>query len=176
MGGGDEGGGGLFSGDKPEGNQLLTAEPGSYDSDDDDESEDDDYADISSLSIDDPDAPIKAQQNISKTKTTSRGPGKTHMPDFGKMVSHGRTQDSMRRPYGDEYLKPAFEGIDYSEDDTYEYKATVRPAMTPEMRSVFKSLVNILGPQGGVLLSEANDNEGNEFSLDEYDAGEIDES
>ena len=98
------------------------------------------------------------------------------MPDFKKMVTHGRSQDSMKRPYGDDYLRPAFEGMDYTEGDSYSYKATSRPAMTPEMKSVFKSLVNILGPQGGVLLSEAEKNERRENSLEEYEAGEIDES
>ena len=92
------------------------------------------------------------------------------------MVTHGRSQDSMRKPFGDDYLRPAFEGKDYEEDDSYSYKATLRPAMTPEMKSVFKSLVNILGPKGGVLLSEAEENEGKQISLDKYDAGEIDES
>jgi len=175
-GGGEGGGGGdLFSSDVPKGEQLLTATPGSYEDDEDDD-EDDDFVDLSQLSITDPDAPIKAQSNIDKTTKSSRGPATTHMPDFLKMVSNKRPQDSMRRPYGDDYLKPAFEGIDYDEDDTYDRRATVRPAMTPEMRSVFKSLVNILGPQGGVLLSEAEQNEGKQISLDEYDAGEIDES
>ncbi len=174
-GGGDEGGG-LFSADIPDGEQLLTALPGEYPADDDDDEEEDDFVDISSLSITDPDAPIKAQSTISKAGSSSRGPATTHMPDFRKMVTNKRPQDSMRKPYGDDYLRPAFEGIDYVEDDTYTYKPTVRPAMTPEMRSVFKSLVNILGPKGGVLLSEAEQNEGKEISLDEYDAGDIDES
>ena len=176
-GGGDEGGG-LFSGDVTDGEQLLTANPGSYTSEDDDEDDedDDDFVDLSKLSILDPDAPIKAQSTIDRSQKSSRGPATTHMPDFKKMVTHQRSQDSMRRPYGDDYLRPAFEGIDYSDDDTYDKRATVRPAMTPEMKSVFKSLVNILGPQGGVLLSEAEDNEGKQISLDEYDAGEIDES
>ena len=179
-GGGDEGGGDLFSGDVPRGETLLTAEPSREKNrdrdDDDDDDDDDDFISISKLSIDDPDAPLKAQQTISKSNSTSGGPLKTHMPDFKTMVTHGRSQDSMRRPYGDDYLKPAFEGIDHDEDDSYVYKASPRPVMTPEMRSVFKSLVNILDPKGGVLLSEAEKNEGNVVSLDEYDAGEIDES
>ncbi len=175
--GGEEGGGGLFSADVPEGEQLLTAIPSSGKSlEDDSEEEDDDFADVDHLSILDPDAPIKAQNRISKYDSPKRGPAKTHMPDFKKMVTHGRSQDSMRRPYGDDYAKTAFEGIDYDEGDSYSYKATSRPAMTPEMKSVFKSLVNILGPQGGVLLSEAEKNEGRENSLEEYEAGEIDES
>ena len=82
----------------------------------------------------------------------------------------------MRRPYGDQYLRPAFEGTDVSKGDTYDYRTNLRPAMTPEMRSVFSSLVNILSPKGGVLLSEAEENEGKHISLDKYDAGEIDES
>ena len=178
-GGEEAGGGGLFSGDVPAGDQLLTADPSrniDY-SDDSEDEEDDDFVDTSKLSVNDPDAPLKAQQNISKaSKNTSRGPLTTHMPDFKTMVTHGRSQDSLRRPYGDDYLKPAFEGMDYDEGNSYVYKAQPRPVMTPEIRSVFKSLVNILDPKGGVLLSEAKENEGNEISLDEYDAGEIDES
>lgn len=180
-GGGGEEGGGLFSGDKPSGEQLLTAEPvgnnKSQKTDEEEDEEDDDFIDISKLSISDPDAPLKAQQKISKyDSSSSRGPLKTHMPDFKTMVTHGRSQDSMRRPYGDDYLKPTFEGTDYDERDSYVHKASSRPAMTPEMKSVFKSLVNILDPKGGVLLKEAEQNEGKQISLDKYEAGEIDES
>ena len=48
--------------------------------------------------------------------------------------------------------------------------------MTPEMRSAMRSLSSILTPEGGVLLSEATDNEEESIDLDEYDTGEIDES
>ena len=82
----------------------------------------------------------------------------------------------MRRPFGDDYLRPAFEGMEPPEDDSYSYRQRFRSAMTPEMSSVYKSLVNILSPQGGVLLSEANNNEELEKDLGEYEAGEIDES
>ena len=68
-----------------------------------------------------------------------------------------------------------FEGTEPKKDDSYEYSTSVRPAMTPEMRSVFSSLVNILSPKGGVLL-EADSNEGEDVSLEKYDAGELDES
>ena len=177
--GGEEGGGGggvFGDADEPAGEQLLTAHPGSYSDEDEEEDEDEDFVDLSKLSVMDPNAPIKAQSTIDRRTKSTRGPATTHAPDFKTMVTHGRAQDSMRKPFGDDYLRPAFEGIDYAEDDTYDKRATVRPAMTPEMKSVFKSLVNILGPQGGVLLSEAEQNEGKEISLDEYDAGEIDES
>ena len=175
--GGDEGGGeGLFSADVPSGGQLLTAEPGNGRMSNK-EDEDDDYIDVSSLSINDPDAPIKAQSQIARaSKDSSRGPLTTHMPDFAGMVTNKRSQDSMRKPFGDEYLRPAFEGTEPSLGDSYSHRPSSRPAMTPEMKSVFSSLVNILSPQGGVLLSEADKNEGMNDSLDEYDAGEIDES
>jgi hypothetical protein len=176
-GGDDAGGGGLFSADVPAGEQLLTAVPADKIAiSDENENEDEDFVDISKLSITDPDAPIKAQSQIDRTsKSSDRGPLTTHMPNFKTMVTNKRSQDSMRRPYGDDYLRAKFEGTDPKVGDTYEYKTSVRPAMTPEMRSVFSSLVNILSPKGGVLL-EAEENEGKDISLDQYDAGELDES
>jgi hypothetical protein len=48
--------------------------------------------------------------------------------------------------------------------------------VTPELRGAFASLASILNPEGGVLLSEALENEGEQIELDKYDAGEIDES
>ena len=177
-GGDDEGGGGLFSADVPSNGQLLTAEPstGSKISDDR-EDEDEDFIDIASLSIDDENSPIKAQAALKRQPVASnRGPADTHMPDFKGMVTNKRSQDSMRRPFGDDYLRPAFEGMEHPEDDSYSHRKSFRSAMTPEMNSVYKSLVNILSPQGGVLLSEANNNEELEEDLGEYEAGEIDES
>lgn len=177
-GGGDEGGGGggLFSADIPEGEQLLVAVPGDKIKSDDEEDDEDDFANVQSLSVDDPDAPLKAQNRIDRTtKATDRGPLTTHMPDFKTMVTHKRSQDSMKKPFGDDYLRVKFEGTEPKKDDSYQYSTSVRPSMTPEMKSVFSSLVNILSPQGGVLL-EAENNERDESSFEEYDAGELDES
>ena len=109
------------------------------------------------------------------TKSSDRGPLTTHMPDFKTMVTHKRSQDSLKKPFGDDYLRPAFEGTKRQQEDTYEYSASVRPVMTPEMKSVFSSLVNILSPEGGVLL-EAKENDGEQILANEYDAGDIDES
>ena len=179
-GGGEEGGGGgLFSADVPEGDELLTALPSSGDKlkHDDEDDDDDDIIDISKLSIDDPDAPLKAQSAVKSTsKKSSGGPLKTHMPDFRTMVTHKRPQDSMKKPFGDDYLRAAFEGVDWKEQDTYKRNTGVRPVITPELKGTFKSLSSILTPRGGVLLSEAEVNEGENFELDEYDAGDIDES
>ena len=177
-GGGDEGGG-LFSADIPTGEELLTALPATGDKirGDDEEDPDEDIIDISSLSIDDPDAPLKAQSAVrNQSKKSSIGPLKTHMPDFKTMVTHGRPQDSMRKPYGDDYLRPAFEGTEWKDGDTYKVSTGVKPVITPELRGTFRSLSSILTPKGGVLLSEADMNEGESFELEEYDAGEIDES
>ena len=98
--GGGEEGGGLFSADVPTGEELLTALPAIGDKikHDPEEDPDEDIIDISSLSIDDPDAPLKAQSAVrNQGKRSSIGPLKTHMPDFKTMVTHGRPQDSMRK-------------------------------------------------------------------------------
>ena len=187
MGGGDMGGGeeagGLFAADEPHG-PLLTALPGDGNKQAEEEEEEDDDIDISALSIDDPDAPLKAQSSVKRVfgKPTpgtkaKRGPLTTQMPDFKKMVTHSRPQDSLRKPYGEDYLRPAFEGIEWDERDTYDSMSrSTRPMMTPEMRSAMQSLSSILTPEGGVLLSEAAENEEEIFDLDEYDTGDIDES
>ncbi len=180
-GGGDEGGGGgggLFSADVPSGEQLLTAEPAGGDPiKKDDEEDEEETIDISKLSINDPDAPLKAQSAVQQTsRKKTGGPLKTHMPDFKSMVTNKRPQDSMRKPFGDDYLRSQLEGFDWEERDTYKRTTGVRPVITPELRGTFRSLSSILTPEGGVLLSEADLSEGENFNLDEYDAGEIDES
>ena len=99
------------------------------------------------------------------------------MPDFKKMVTHSRPQDSLRKPYGEDYLRPAFEGIEWDEQDTYSSMTrSVKPTLTPEMRRAMQSLSSILTPEGGVLLSEVAENEEESIDLGEYDTGEIDES
>ena len=181
--GGDEEAGGLFAADNPEG-ELLIAIPGDGTHHDEDEDEEDDDIDISQLSIDDPNAPLKAQNSVRKVfgKPTpgvkaKRGPLSTQMPDFKKMVTHSRPQDSLRKPYGEDYLRPAFEGMEWDERDTYDSMSrSVKPTMTREMRNAMSSLSSILTPEGGVLLSEAAENEEEPFDLDEYDTGDIDES
>ena len=166
------------------GGPLLTALPGGDREHDDESEEEDDEIDLSSFSIDDPDAPLKAQAAVKKVfgKPTpgtraKRGPLTTHMPDFKKMVTHSRPQDSLRKPYGEDLLRPAFEGIEWDERDTYDSMSrSVKPTITPEMKMAMQSLSSILTPEGGVLLSEVAENEEEIFNLDEYDTGDIDES
>ena len=104
-----EGGGeGLFSSDDKDGN-LLTALPPSGRSKNKKE-EDDDDEDIR-FSIDDDDAPLKAQNairnafggKIPKSRKVTNGANTTHMPDFIRMTSTGkagRRQDTLMKPYG----------------------------------------------------------------------------
>jgi hypothetical protein len=119
--GGEEEAGGLFSGDEPKGS-LLTATPSRKISDsreDENYDEEDEEQDISSkLSIDDPDAPLKALSRIEKStqslnmfgepiprsRKVSDGPGTTHMPNFAKMTGLGTTQGSLKNPYDKSWM------------------------------------------------------------------------
>ena len=82
----------------------------------------------------------------------------------------------MRKPYGDDFLRSQLEGLEWEDQDSYKKSPGVRPVITPELRGTFRSLSSILTPEGGVLLSEADLSGEENFNLDEYDAGEIDES
>ena len=76
-----------------------------------DDEDQEETPDEDSLSIDDDEAPIKAQnaimnafgQPINKDRKVRFGPENTHMPDFLSMTGVGSTtrgQDSMNKPYG----------------------------------------------------------------------------
>ena len=81
------------------------------------------------------------------------------------------------KPFGDDYLRHTIEGTEWDEPDSYRSRHyTVKPIITRELKGTFKSLSAILAPEGGVLLNEALENEGEEIGIDEYDAGDIDES
>ena len=121
-GGGDEGGDDeegdaedLFASDRAEG-ELLTALPAKNEksSDESEEKESD-----TKLSIQDIEAPIKAQQSIhnafgqkiKKSRKVTTGPGTTHMPDFLKMTSTGKTgrkQDTLVKPYDEDFISDPF--------------------------------------------------------------------
>ena len=167
--GGDEGGG-LFSGDKPEG-QLLTAVPGDgKDPESDDDEEDDE---IPMLSIDDPDAPVKIQKQIrnafnepiKKSRKVTDGPATTHMPDFLKMTSVGdvgRKQDSLRKPFDDDYLKNPFaESILPASSEMNKFiddKMSQQQRMTKDMQRTLDSFQSALGITRNKILKEEVDN------------------
>lgn len=158
-GGEEEGGGDLFAGDKPEGD-LLTAKPGDHKSDkkEVDQKEDEGL----SLSIDDIDAPIKAQkqiynafgQKISKSRKVTSGPGSTHMPDFVKMTSvgkSGRKQDTMNKPFDNDFLKDPF---------SESIGNFTPPRLTYDLVSTLNKMDSKIGIKRKSLLSEADKTEG----------------
>jgi hypothetical protein len=163
-GGGDEGGAeDLFASDNPEGKLLTSQRP---ESDEDDEL---------SLSIDDIDAPIKAQERIknafgepltikrkSKTSATT-----AEMPDMSKMVAVGkraRTQDTMSRPFDRDSIK-GFSKIKLGEDvdpfsDLIDRQTRQHATMTKELRSTLASMNTNLDIDTSSLLKESgNDDE-----------------
>ena len=121
--GGGEEGGGLFSGDETSGT-LLTAYPSEENEDEANEDEDDDF--VLRLSIEDENAPIKAQNRIvnafgeptKKRRVSRTGPASTHGPNFVKMVSvgkSGRGQDTLNKPFDEDFLGSPFgESTDHS--------------------------------------------------------------
>ena len=152
---GGEEGGDLFSSDVKDG-ELLIAHPPS----DSDEEEEDDEADddIVRLSIDDVDAPIKAQQNIrnafgqklKKSRKVTNGPDSTHMPDFLKMTSTGkagRKQDTLNKPFDNDFLNDPFG----------ESTSFTPPRLTHDLVKTLGHMSNRIGINRQTLLSETKD-------------------
>ena len=148
----------IFASDSPRG-KLLTGE-----SDDDEEF---------TLSLDDEEAPIKAQQKISKIfnkpkpkpKQSARGPSVTHMPDFKKMVTHGRSQDSLKKPFGDDFLRPVFEDNHNNHNEKVNF--SIKPNMTPEIKEILQGFDLFIGKTNRSVLNE---------SVQESDEGDEGES
>ena len=152
---GEEEGGDLFSSDSKSGD-LLIAYPPSEDDDGSDDEEDED--DIVKLSIDDVDAPVKAQQNIrnafgqklKKSRKVTSGPESTHMPDFLKMTStgkSGRKQDTLNKPFDNDFLSDPF-----SENTSF-----APPRLTHDLVKTLGHMSNRIGINRQTLLSETKD-------------------
>jgi len=160
----DDEAGDLFSGDMPTGD-LLTALPGPDSNQDPDSNEDEDDDLIFDFSMDDDDAPEKASKKINSfggpikaSNKIRNGPGSTHMPDFAKMVSvgkSGRQQDSLNKPFDSDFLSNPL-----SED---EYRSE-RPRLTNDLERMFISMGNKINSNRKTLLSEQllDDNENGE--------------
>jgi len=153
----EESGEDLFAGDKPEGD-LLIAKPAKEKTD----KEDSDIEVDLSLSIDDIDAPLKAQrqihnafgQKISKSRKVTSGPGSTHMPDFVKMTSvgkSGRKQDTMNKPFDNDFLKDPF---------SESVGTFTPPRLTYDLVSTLNKMDTKIGIKRKSLLSEADITEG----------------
>lgn len=161
---GDEPAGDLFAADD-RGSSLLTGLKGEASTEDEEEESEITY------SIDDEEAPMKAQSQIRnvfnepiKKKRKASGPASVGMPDFAKMTAVGnnaRTQDSMSRPYDRDSLKSfARLGEDSSPLENWTEKQTEQHAiMTKELTAMISSMNNNLDINAGSLLSESEINE-----------------
>jgi len=154
--GGDADVAGLFAADQP-GGQLLTALPSEESEAEEEEKQEED---IASLSIDDDEAPIKAQNAImnafgeplKKSRTVRGGPASTHTPDFAAMTStgrQGRTQDTLNKPFDDDFVKSPF-GESISEP------IGAPPRLTYDLVKTLGRMSNQIGISRAALLSESD--------------------
>ena len=150
---GDDEGEDLFSADMKKGD-LLVALPGEGN---DPEAEEEDPDEIKSLSIDDVDAPIKAQekiknafgQTLKKSRRVTSGPEATHMPDFVKMTSvgkAGRKQDTMNKPFDNDFLNDPFG----------EATAFAPPRLTHDLVKTLGHMSNKIGINSRSILTEVD--------------------
>ena len=159
---GEEGGGDLFAADTPEGD-LLVAFPSQEKDEEEEEDIEEDIDDIVSLSIDDDEAPLKAQnaimnafgEPIKKSRKVTSGPASTHMPDFLKMTStgkSGRAQDSLNKPLDNDYLKNPF-------GESFDNFSTTPPRLTYDLVKTLGKMNNKIGTSRQSLLSESEEDD-----------------
>ena len=162
-GGEEEGGeeeGGLFAADIPIGDELLTALP-PEDEMGEEQEEEEDEEEIVHLSIDDLEAPVKAQKHIAnafgslikKSRNNNKGPDSTHMPDFLKMTStgkSGRRQDTLNKPFDDDFMIDPF-----SESMTF-----TPPRLTTDLVNTLGRMTSKIGINRKALLSESEKDSG----------------
>ena len=145
----------LFAGDKVSGD-LLVAKPGKGKKEESEDKEE------PFLSIDDVDAPLKAQkqihnafgQKIKKSRKVTSGPASTHMPDFVKMTSTGkasRKQDTMNKPFDNDFLKDPF---------SESVGNFTPPRLTYDLVSTLNKMDTKIGIKRKALLSESDKTEG----------------
>ena len=153
----EEEGGGLFAADNPRG-ELLTALPSSEEGLVDEFEEEEDF--VLNLSIDDDDAPIKAQnaimnafgEPVTKRRVSRHGPASTHTPDFAKMTMVGRAgrgQDSLNKPFDDDYMKSPFKEAQES--------ASTPPRLTVDLVKTLGRMTSKIGISKQTLLSESGE-------------------
>lgn len=186
-GGGEEGGGGEDAGGGEEGGGLFGADIkdapllgtlGETDvprlMGDDEEEDEEDEEEIQRLSMDDDDAPAKAQKQIrnafnepiKKRRKVTAGAEATHMPDFVKMTGTGRvgrTQDSLNKPFDDDWVTgnpfkesmfPRTPGMDRYLDR----KLNQNARMTKEIESTLSKLGDSIGISRVEILAETSGN------------------
>lgn len=153
-GGAEPGGGGLFSGDVPKG-QLLTAQPSNKEFIEP-EDQDDPDSDILSLSIDDEGSVERAEKKmlnvfggpIKPSRRVKDGPASTHFVDFAKSTMHKRNQDTLNKPYDEDFVLSSFnEEKDFS-------KVLEYPRLTREFEKIVKSMESKINRSRRTLISE----------------------
>ena len=173
---GDEAGGeeGLFAADIKDDAPLLTALPPEGDEYDEEMDLEDD---LISISIDDEEAPQKAQNQIrnvfnepiKKKRSTTAGALNTHIPDFAKMTAVGkqaRTQDTSNRPYDRDFFKnPVGENKTDFMDDFLDRKIEKNTKMTHEVQTILNNLESTINIKKGVVLSEGDEDPGIEIDV-----------
>ncbi len=161
---GEEAGGeeeeGLFAADRPEGGLLTALPPDGTEAEDIEEDEDI----IINLSIDDEDAPIKAQnaimnafgEPVKNRRIVRNGAESTHTPDFARMTSvgrQGRGQDSLNKPFDDDFMLAPFQES--------QALSIAPPRLTYDLVKTLGHMSSKIGIDKKTLLSESDD----EFDL-----------
>ena len=180
--GGDEGGGDLFAADYPSNNNRLDGSPVNKSLRDtfleaDEDSLDDDLDEVDLEQID-----YSGVRKSNKAKNAFGGDlkanpirrEKTHMPDFAKMTSVGRnarTQDSMNRPYDEDFLlgNPFKEAklSDYLLPEESEYLSLERPRLDVSMQKSLEAFRSKFGITK--MLNEGDVDEEFELEIEEND-------
>ena len=182
MGGGEEEGGGLFAGDEKDG-RLLAAQPGEQNVNevDDGEEEEEEEDEIAMLSIDDDEAPARAQRQIrnmfnepiKKNRKVTAGADSTHMPDFISMVSVGKSargQDSMNKPFDDDFMRNPFgEGLLPRSSEMNRFldkQMNQRSKMTQEIQTTLSKLSDRISRSSTGILNESEDSGNHDSEID----------
>ena len=165
LGGEEAGAESLFAGDEPAG-ALLTAHPGSGE---EEEEEEEEFGAL--YSIEDEEAPMKAQSQIRnafnepiKKSRKASGPASVGMPDFAKITAVGRNarpQDSMSRPYDRDSLK-SFAKLGEDADpfaNFFARKTQQHAVMTKELEAMVSNMTDNLNINASSLLNESENNE-----------------
>ena len=166
---GDDEGGGLFAGDYTSG-QIIDGNdvPIAALANESDEAKEDEEEDLV-LSIDDSDAPIKAQNKMRnafgeeiKKKSDKKTSASIHMPNFKNMTMNKRPQDSMRKPHGSQKLN-SFESFERDIDK----KVGNSPVMTADIANVLRNIKKSgLLINKNSILNESSDSNGSNFEED----------
>jgi len=168
--GGDDEGGGLFDADSNTGNVLKTSGPNNLVKTESDEDDEDDLI----LSIDDEDAPIKAQSKVKsiwgtdmEKKSDKKTAASSHMPNFTSMTMGKRKQDTMRQPYGAKKIN-SFEAF---EKQINKEVSQTGPMMTPDILNILKNIDKSGLFSRKLVLNESKDNGDIDVSIAEFDEG-----